>query len=41
MPIRDRGQALELELAVLAKLALENASGGGPAQGFVRFIDLR
>jgi len=41
MPVRDRGQASELGLAVLAKLALQNAPGGGTAQGFVGFIDLR
>src|ERR1700730_3380259 len=41
MPVRDRGQAPELGLAVLAKLALQNAPGGGTAQGFVGFIDLR
>ena len=41
MPVGDGGQALELELAVVAKLALENASGSGTAQSVVRFIDLR
>src|SRR5580693_4818112 len=41
MPVGDGGQALELELAVVAKLALENASGSGTAQSLVRFIDLR
>src|ERR1700733_1463498 len=41
MPVGDGGQALELELAVVAKLALDNASGSGTAQSLVRFIDLR
>ena len=41
MPVGDCGQALELELAVLAKLARENASGNRTARGLVRFIDLR
>src|SRR3984957_1469064 len=41
MPVGDGGQALELELAVVAKPALENASGSGTAQSLVRFIDLR
>jgi hypothetical protein len=41
MPVGDCGQALELELAVVAKLALENASGSGTTQALVRFIDLR
>jgi hypothetical protein len=35
------GQALELGLAVLAKLALESSPGGGTAQAFMGFIDLR
>jgi hypothetical protein len=40
MPVGDRGQTLKLLLAVLAKLALQNAPGGKATQGFVSFIDL-
>ena len=41
MPVGDGGQAPELELAVVAQFALENALGSGTAQGLVLFIDLR
>src|SRR5882724_2648386 len=39
MPVGDRGQALELCLAVLLKFPLQNAPRGRSAQALVGFID--
>lgn len=38
--VGNRRQPLELFLAVLAKLALQNAPGSGTAESFVGLIDL-
>src|SRR5271157_6036523 len=40
VPVGNQRQPPKLGLAVVAKLALENAPRGGATQGFVGFIDL-